>query len=594
MEPPPHMIEYLLGPAMPYVPDHEMPGDRSPISPEEDWDLSFNNPKNRVDSSSLDEQESGWRLFRVDLVRRRLSAAPTFALGHSLRRIDIHLSAGIDLDNPAWRDQRPTLTKIVHMDGGCRDSLLGRHVVRALGYWSRSMDDFTQRYMELPFGSKIVIKTLKQDAEQSEIFFDAASSIESQWASVETLREAWDMPGGPWPPSIDISDLGLISELHESITLVSASGILPQNRYVLKSSISQPKYLYQEVKQLLSMEGHQNVMSKPLALVTKKVQFGNKRGVCGMLLPYYPEGTLAQALRPGSKVGSRADLETKFRWAYQTASALNHIQSSPVRYYSDLKLDNILLVDRNGRHDVVIIDFEQRGAWFSWSPPEINRIAHVVYLAESGGGWIPPPIRDKFRDICRAHLPAWQAPYQQRRPRYIDSELGYNVCWKTLSAVERERATSFMFGRVLWSIFEGQTSPNAAEFLGAEVFRETDHRHRFPATRQTPPEIGELIRRCTSGAPEWEGEVRCIERDGDAVYSRGRDIRGGGSAEDASSALRDWWLRYQMKAEEFVKRRSVGEESDDFVKAMKRPSMAEILKVLAQFGGKHGLLESVS
>lgn len=587
------MIEYLLGPAMPYIKESAIPKARLKLSPEEEWEVSSQNPKNRIDSGRVTEEASGWRLFRADFIWRRISAVPEFAVGRPPRRIDIYLTSNVDLESNTWSVLRLPITRLVHMVGGCRDSLLAQHIVRGLGYWSREMEGFSETYTDLPFASRIVVRTLSKDPREIEFAFDATSSVEMQWVSAEGLRATWHMPQDSWPPVMDIGELSLVSELHESVTLVSTTNsALPGGQYILKSAISQPKYLYHELKQLLLMPGHPNIIPKPLAIVTKKVHFGNKRGVCGILLPYYPAGNLAQALRPGSAIRETLDDMTKFRWAFQIASALLHVQSSPVGYYSDLKLDNIMLVRRDGQYDAVLIDFEQRGAWFSWSPPEINRVAHIVYLADNGGPWIPTAVRERFRTICRAHLPAWQGHGQRRRPTYTDDGQGYNVCWKTLSDRERGQAMSFMFGRVLWCIFEMQASPNAAEFLGAEVFRETDAGHRFPNTRSTPPEIGELIYRCTSSAPEWSGEGRCVERRGDAVYPVGW------SKDDAAAAgektvvvLRKWWMRFESEAEQYVKQRFTGQGVEGSREVPERPSMAEIVNAMRVFGDTLGLLE---
>lgn len=72
------------------------------------------------------------------------------------------------------------------------------------------------------------------------------------------------------------------------------------------------------------------------------------------------------------------------RWAHQLTSALVHIWNSHVGYYADLKLDNIIIRESgHGDFDVVLLDFEQRGAWFSWSPPEINTVAYLLYFVKA-------------------------------------------------------------------------------------------------------------------------------------------------------------------------------------------------------------------
>ncbi len=63
---------------------------------------------------------------------------------------------------------------------------------------------------------------------------------------------------------------------------------------------------------------------------------------------------------------------TRAKWALQIASDLVHFAKSSTGYFLDQKLDNIVLQMRGSECNAVLIDFEQRGAWFSWSPPEIK------------------------------------------------------------------------------------------------------------------------------------------------------------------------------------------------------------------------------
>ncbi|KAK5634486.1 hypothetical protein RRF57_010199 [Xylaria bambusicola] len=76
----------------------------------------------------------------------------------------------------------------------------------------------------------------------------------------------------------------------------------------------------------------------------------------------FPLGSLKNLLRPEYPIRPHFDLETRTRWSVQLAFALVYIHESPTGYLIGLKLDNIVLKEKAGRYDAVLIDFEQRGA----------------------------------------------------------------------------------------------------------------------------------------------------------------------------------------------------------------------------------------
>lgn len=151
-----------------------------------------------------------------------------------------------------------------------------------------------------------------------------------------------------------------MAELHESVSVVSTNHFPAGRQFVFKAHASDPTFLCHKLKQLLLVDPHPNVAGRPVAVVTKKVNFGSKRGVCGFLLNYCPMGNLAQALRLGvpqkaysvpGGLDEVLDMETRFKCSMQVASALVHIQASPAGYYSDIKLENIVLLATTGDWD---------------------------------------------------------------------------------------------------------------------------------------------------------------------------------------------------------------------------------------------------
>ncbi|KAI0869536.1 hypothetical protein GGS24DRAFT_149177 [Hypoxylon argillaceum] len=587
MEPLPSMIEYLLGPAIVHIPlnpaVHESRGSRS------SWEISNQNPKNRIDS--VKESEADWRVFRADFVRGKMSAVPAFAIGRPPLRVDVVFGPKVDLEADTWT--RPLMSKLSTMvqTSGLSRSFLAEHVAAALGHWTCRTPGFQEQYLGLPFGSRIVVINLTQDIRLMEIGFDPDHRPELEWSSIHDLRSMWHFPLEIWPPNINIEELELISEIHDSITLVSLRGS-PSTQYIFKASTSSASYIYHELKQLLLLDKHPNIVNGPLYLVTSRVKFGNKEGVCGFLLEHYPLGNLAQALRPGSDIQQSIDLQMKFRWGMQIGNVLLQVCSSPVGYFSDLKLENIVLKENHGRYDAVLIDFEQRGAWFSWSPPEINKITHLAYLASrTTARHIPVEVREKYKRFLDTYLVDWNRFLRRRRQKYENPDAGYNISWRALDKEEREKAMVFMFGRLLWCIFEVQASANAAEFLGAEVFREWDPRYRFPRFEHTPLEIQQLINQCTHDAPEWSGKIRCIERYGDVVYSLGRSPAQGStpaSKAETVKCLKRWWSDELEDAEKYVFERSRDPDQCEAIRrAKQRPSIAEVVRQLRQFGERY-------
>ncbi|KAK4175135.1 hypothetical protein QBC36DRAFT_355502 [Triangularia setosa] len=72
---------------------------------------------------------------------------------------------------------------------------------------------------------------------------------------------------------------------------------------------------------------------------------------------------------------------------------LIHIRDHGPGFYSDLKPNNVLLVKPTGPHvgfnvmddsgltAPLIIDFEQRGSWYGWSPPKVQYVEYLDMLA---------------------------------------------------------------------------------------------------------------------------------------------------------------------------------------------------------------------
>jgi hypothetical protein len=126
--------------------------------------------------------------------------------------------------------------------------------------------------------------------------------------------------------------------------------------------------------------------------------------------------------------------------AHQITSSLIHLQEDVLGYYPDLKPDNIILSScGEGRVRAVLIDFEQRGGWFSWSPPEIYYLEYVEYLATSTV--VPEELAAQYGALLRKYEPEWKPPNES--DSYQSRAQGFSTAWVSLKPEEREAAASF-------------------------------------------------------------------------------------------------------------------------------------------------------
>jgi hypothetical protein len=499
------------------------------------WLKSALNPKNRVDSLDVG-QDTKWSIDGCGADGTRLFAIPHFARSKGPLRIDLCI--------PEQKYYREGVSEVFNSGAAiscARERLVDlpicRHLVRALDVWSANQPNFQKVYMEMPFGSFIVIDRMSVDIREMTIHLVPVYDVELQWLSVPKLQGKWNIPSSRWLETIDISQLKTLAQLQETITLVRLSCKPSSDTFVSKSTTDEVRFLYDELRALLEMEAHPNVIPKPLCIVTKKCAFGGKVGVCGFIVEYHPAGTLRDVL--WRTHGSEAlALQDRMRWAKQLVSALQHINKSELSFYSDLKPTNILMVASNELRNmnILLIDFEQRCSWYSWSPPEIYYIEYIQYLARER----PEVLDQKFKSMLDGYLAILGQPpsVADERRHYSDHRLP----WLILKPLEQERAQVFMLGKILWCLFEGLGSVNSV--LTAETFREPECDQSFPEFRRTPVYLRSLIRRCTAGAMEWRGRFPLVVRRGMKLFPKGRTGSCGekvGNARETQAAARLWW-----------------------------------------------------
>jgi serine/threonine protein kinase len=385
-----------------------------------------------------------------------------------------------------------------------------------------------------------------------------------------TLQRMWD--GEVEWEGVEVVEwerLRFKRQVHEVISLVGIDGW--EKDVVFKCVLEDQRYMYNELKMLLSLEAHPNLISRPVGVVTKKGRFGNRRGVCGFLLEWFPLGSLREKLLRDD-YDETTPMAQRLRWARQVTEAFVHVNGHKAGFYPDLKPDNIVLRDNaeTGMLDAVLIDLEQRGGWYAWSPPEVAYLEYLETLADDPGlpegdpkDEIIGQLREYYGDS--AWLPGGSG-------RYHNAKGGFSSPWLALLKKRKakgegrdllERAQVFMLGKLLWCIFEGQ--PLVRCGIDHEVLRDADPEYEskrsgkvraFPEFNRTPDVLRQLIRACTAGAPEWYASHPRLP----GVVLRGGKLYPAGSrcqldiatTQDTLTASRDFWSREVELARAFL------------------------------------------
>jgi hypothetical protein len=523
-----------------------------------------------------------WRMDGSDTDGRRFYAVPDFAIGQEPIRIDIFSPEQSRIIAP-WNDMMQLNTTMVLGSTQISRQAFLQHLLRGLEFWSSKLRGFEDLYMSMPYGSLIVIENVVKDFRSMQIEFYPVYSLEQNWLSFPALLELWQLPQFKLPETIDLGQLLFQYQLHEAIALVRIAGIGHDKLYVYKSLTHDPRYMYHEMKMLLSVDPHPSIISRPIYLVTKVCRFGSKIGVCGMILEYHPAGNLREALRPGTKfLKSQGD---RLNCAIQITSALIHIRDSPVGFYSDLKPQNIVISTVNNNVRALLVDFEQRGGWYSWSPPEVCYIDYFDHLAMRA----PKDARKTYCKTLTEFAPEWVP--RLKVWRYDGAAYGYNASWNVLTPAERDSAVVFMLGKMLWCLMEGIGSMSGM-ILSVEGIHDHDGRNlMFPHFQQTPDILRDCIKRCTASAPEWRGQNPCVILRNNKLYPYGKSGFGKeplATAEETQQAATEWWTMEIKEAEQYLKlwrQHKLGEKGncadDDLIKSIgQRPRLEEVLQAL--------------
>ena len=536
-----------------------------------EWGDSSLNPKNRIESLEIPKNCS-WRIDGCTGFGSQFYAVPLFIKPLPPVRVDVFLPEPATL--PPDMRRVLDIDDAFHTRDSHRVSQLGitRHVIRILHYWTSTKDDHRSLYNGAPFGSRIVFGNFPKNVAETKIQVVFTYYLERQLLSSTTLQGFWDGIVN-LPPSIHLFDLEYISQLHDSVCLVKHKG----ETHIFKALTSYPKYLYHELKQLLLIPPHPNIMAAPTKVVTKKCGFGGKLAVVGFLLDFHPYGSLRDLL-PFLHAHGKMLLEDETKWACQLASALCHIRETTGTFYPDLRLDNIVL---SKSQDLIMVDFEQRGVWCEFAAPEVNAIEYTRLLAIDNN--IPLSISDKYGGILNLLVPEWVA--MEEGEGYSWPNEGYNVPWTCLTSREQESCEVYMLGRVLWCIFEAVSAPQrAAVWLSYRWEPAVE----FPGYTRTPPKMRDLIDRCTRG--RRPGLSKFIVRERNQLVLRDADGSTRlSSAAEVQATAREWWKKEIQASENWIvergERMMLGTWNENYYE---RPTLKEVRDELVAFREEQG------
>jgi serine/threonine protein kinase len=458
---------------------------------------------------------------------------------------------------------------------------LTKYLCQALSSWSSLRPEFETEYGSLPFGSSIQAVSLHSDFRKATFDLVVDPTTEQSWLSIGEFSEEAGLSYDTLSKmTVAWEDLKLITHPHENISIVEVNRFGAGRSFVFKGLMQDTQYMYHELRLLLSKTDHPNIVSKPPALVLKKRTQG-QAGIAGFLLELYSGPTLQHQLYTS---GAEISFTEKLGWAQQLTLALLHIQGQPPGYFSDFKPNNILLNKPSGqnRSVPVLLDFEQRGTWPTWAPPEIKYVEYLELLATTSPN---PSTRDRYSRIMSSVYPEWSSKYKSRSIGLAKE--GYNIAWASLGPQDRAKAQMYAFGKVLWCIFEGLPSPDGPQSV--ESFLEDfSQDQQFPEFRASPPAIRDLIRRCTAGAPEWGSRHPGVVRDQNRIVPWGKTGCSVTARETLETAAL-WWREELAIAEAFVihkdsQKKSIG--SNEYIEGLlrdinSRPSLEDTLDILS-------------
>ncbi|KAF1985774.1 hypothetical protein K402DRAFT_454776 [Aulographum hederae CBS 113979] len=242
---------------VPAVPEHDVP-----------WNESYLDPKNRVKDLGTPEKPS-WQVHGVDPDGARFFVIRDFAIFKGSRQIQIHIPDLADHPYAVRIGLQSAQSVVAQGEAVCKLDFT-RILVQGLHRWSANIPGFEQMYLDLPFGSCIVIEELHVDIYTWRIQVVPQYDTERSWVSIERQCQLWHFDEEKWPKCLDVDQICRHRQSHEAISLVSVVDEPLSTLFIFKSVLHEPNYLYHELKLLLTMGSHENIMIPPPYVVKKR------------------------------------------------------------------------------------------------------------------------------------------------------------------------------------------------------------------------------------------------------------------------------------------------------------------------------------
>ncbi|KAL4789303.1 hypothetical protein BDV19DRAFT_395185 [Aspergillus venezuelensis] len=169
-------------------------------------------------------------------------------------------------------------------------------ILRVLERWTAEQEDFAAAFHSLPFGSRVILENITDKIEDIRVCMVPDHKTERQLLDVTSLQQLWDLPLSAWPEKIPLTELERCRQLHDTISLVRIRGRYTDRQLIFKSSINEVRYVYPELKLLLTMPPHSNVIPRPLFVVTGADRYGGEDKVYGFLMEHCQQRNLADIL----------------------------------------------------------------------------------------------------------------------------------------------------------------------------------------------------------------------------------------------------------------------------------------------------------
>ena len=543
------------------------------LSPEETlWAKSLLNPRNRIDSLEIPRNPL-WEIDGCTSFGNQFYVTPRFVDSPRPLRVDL-IVMGESSEMSARKRELLDLDAFFHTRDKDRIAKLGltRHVLRILHDWASSYQDPSKIYDTITFGSRFSIKRFSKHLHKVVLETDSGEELERNLMSPARLASYWgnDIE---LPVLVDVNKVVYLSQIHDSVCLVKVEDRV----WIFKTLTSATRFLYHELRHLLRIKSHPNVISRPAHLITKSSTYGGETVVLGFTTEYQAHGSLRDLI-PFLKLHQKVTLADMTKWGVQLASALVHLRQTTNTFYPDLRLDNIVLSASN---DVVMVDFEQRGVWCEFGAPETNAIDYVQLLAVDGE--IAPEVKDKYAAILSGLLPNWKDTVCDQP--YSWPENGYNISWACLTPAEQECCEVYMLGRVLWCIFEAKSAPQRA---AAWLSYRWEPIVEFPDYTITPEPMRDLIDRCTRG--RRPGLSKYIVRERNQLVLRDLENTGKSTARQVQETAKEWWTREIDASVKWLEERDKGMKAGTWKENYyDRPSLkqvhAELEAYYRQVGG---------